>query len=291
MSDRHGLGQAVLLLRPRVPVWVTGSPEECACEDATVPLACEQGWGRPGAEVPRTSELSVAGHGVPHCPVRGRRRHKARLRSAMLVSSVRASRAWSVTSSGQRLKVVEVLRRVNLRRFSPRSRHRRHVRGTRCPSPPQRPGWTCPPHVTVTVSVSASAPRGASVSARSPAVPASLPPPPFPTPNVAFDTKSPREWLLSAGCSHGGHVCPLCWPQSPALVWDSAGPREAACQRGLGTPRACGAPGPCVRVVGGSSRARLTGDGPATRLRSRSVLRSEGHTQRAQRRGCDVALR
>lgn len=145
MSDRHGLGQAVLLLRPRVPVWVTGSPEECACEDATVPLACEQGWGRPGAEVPRTSELSVAGHGVPHCPVRGRHRHKARLRSAMPVSSVRASRAWSVTSSGQRLKVVEVLRRVNLRRFSPRSRHRRHVRGTRCPSPPRRPGWTCPP--------------------------------------------------------------------------------------------------------------------------------------------------
>lgn len=223
MSDRHGLGQAVLLLRPRVPVWVTGSPEECACEDATVPLACEQGWGRPGAEVPRTSELSVAGHGVPHCPVRGRHRHKARLRSATPVSSVRASRAWSVTSSGQRLKVVEVLCRVNVRRFSPRSRHRRHVRGTRCPSPPRRPGWTCPPHVTVTVSVSASAPRGASVSARSPAVPVSLPPPPFPTPNVAFDTKSPREWLLSAGCSHGGTSVP------------SAGRRA---QRSCGTPQA-----------------------------------------------------
>lgn len=55
VSDRHGLGQAVLLLRPRVPVWVTGSPEECACEDATVPLACEQGWGD---RVPRFPALA-----------------------------------------------------------------------------------------------------------------------------------------------------------------------------------------------------------------------------------------
>lgn len=55
MSDRPGLGQAVLLLRPRVPVWVTGSPEECACEDATVPLACEQGWGD---RVPRFPALA-----------------------------------------------------------------------------------------------------------------------------------------------------------------------------------------------------------------------------------------
>lgn len=170
---------------------------------------------------------------------------------------------------------------------------------------PRWPGWTCP-HVSVSVSVSVSAPRSASLSALSPAVPASFPAPPFPTPNVASDVKSPCKWLLNAGCSHVGHVSPF-RPQSPVLGSDSAGPPEGACQtraedapcvRGLsplcggGLPSCSSHLGPCVHMVAGSSRARLTGDrAPLAWLQSRSVLRSEGHTWRAWRGGCDVALR